>query len=189
MQFVPGLPQGVYVGQTRVHHAKVQPSTQPALAGFNLALHVQDDAQRVQQHRMALLQDFATFGVDKITWMTQTHSTICLTIRTLLPTQYGIYAMLLQDITRNRIQVGIIFTCLLTGLKCTVQFRIFTTKSRFYFSANFKTRLANSCPEPGPGRRSLHGYKGIFNNPTGQTTPTGMQIGNFRTFRISQYHR
>ncbi|PWF32611.1 laccase domain-containing protein, partial [Yersinia pestis] len=59
MQFVLGLPQGVYVGQTRVHHMKVQPSTQPELAGFNLALHVQDDAQRVQQHRMALLQDFA----------------------------------------------------------------------------------------------------------------------------------
>ena len=40
MQFVQGLPQGVYVGQTRVHHEQVQPSAQPELAGFNLALHV-----------------------------------------------------------------------------------------------------------------------------------------------------
>ena len=85
MQFVPGLPQGVYVGQTRVHHAKVQPSAQPELAGFNLALHVQDNALRVQQHRMALLQDFAAFGVDKITWMTQTHSTICHSINEQMP--------------------------------------------------------------------------------------------------------
>lgn len=80
MQFVQGLPQGVFVGQTRVHHEKAQPSVQPELAGFNLALHVHDDARRVQQHRMALLQQFAEFGVDKMTWMTQTHSTLCHTI-------------------------------------------------------------------------------------------------------------
>ncbi|NHB63950.1 peptidoglycan editing factor PgeF [Acinetobacter sp. GFQ9D192M] len=85
MQFVQGLPQGVYVGQTRVHHEQVQPSAQPELAGFNLALHVNDDAARVQKHRIQLLKDFQPFGVDKITWMTQTHSTICHTINEQMP--------------------------------------------------------------------------------------------------------
>ena len=80
MQFVQGLVQGVYVGQTRVHHEKTLDSEKPELTGFNLALHVNDDAFRVQQHRMSLLEDFAKFGVNKITWMTQTHSTICHTI-------------------------------------------------------------------------------------------------------------
>lgn len=85
MQFVQGLPQGVFVGQTRVQHPKTQPTTQPELAGFNLALHVGDDAKRVQQHRMALLQQFAEFGVNKLTWMTQTHSTICQTMNEAMP--------------------------------------------------------------------------------------------------------
>jgi YfiH family protein len=77
MQFVQGLPEGICVGQTRVHHAHALATDQPELKGFNLALHVQDDAKRVQQHRMQLLEDFSSFGVDRITWMTQTHSTIC----------------------------------------------------------------------------------------------------------------
>ncbi|KGT48458.1 MULTISPECIES: peptidoglycan editing factor PgeF [Acinetobacter] len=85
MQFVQGLPQGVYVGQTRVHHEQVQPSAQPELAGFNLALHVNDDPVRVQKHRIQLLKDFQPYGVDKITWMTQTHSTICHTINEQMP--------------------------------------------------------------------------------------------------------
>ncbi len=85
MHFVQGLPQGVYVGQTRVHHEQVQPSAQPELAGFNLALHVNDDPARVQTHRMQLLKDFQPYGVDKITWMTQTHSMICHTINEQMP--------------------------------------------------------------------------------------------------------
>lgn len=85
MQFVQGLPQGVFVGQTRVQHEKAQSSAQPELAGFNLALHVHDDARRVQQHRMALLQQFSEFGVDKMTWMMQTHSTLCHTINEEIP--------------------------------------------------------------------------------------------------------
>ncbi len=80
MQFVQGLPQGVYVGQTHIQHPMALPSVQPELGGFNLALHVDDDPQRVQQHRMILLDEFAVHGVNKITWMTQTHSTICHTI-------------------------------------------------------------------------------------------------------------
>jgi polyphenol oxidase len=77
MQFIQGLPQGVMVGQTRIHHEKAQATANETLQGFNLALHVQDDAARVQQHRMQLLQDFSKWNVDKITWMNQTHSTTC----------------------------------------------------------------------------------------------------------------
>lgn len=85
MQFVQGLPKGVFVGQTQINHPKALPSIQTELAGFNLALHVQDQPRRVQQHRMALLDEFAVYGVNKITWMTQTHSTICLTINDEMP--------------------------------------------------------------------------------------------------------
>ena len=80
MQFVEGLPEGIFVGQTRVHHEKTLASATAELSGFNVALHVNDDSNRVQNHRMSLLEDFAEFGVNKITWMTQTHSTICHTI-------------------------------------------------------------------------------------------------------------
>ena len=80
MQFVQGLPHGIYVGQTQIQHDQTQEPKQPELAGFNLALHVGDDAARVQKHRMILLQDFAEYGVNKISWMNQTHSTICHTI-------------------------------------------------------------------------------------------------------------
>lgn len=85
MKFIQGLAPGVFVGQTEIDHVKALPAQCSELNGFNLALHVQDSPQRVQQHRMALLDEFATFGVDKITWMTQTHSTICLTINDEIP--------------------------------------------------------------------------------------------------------
>lgn len=80
MQFVQGLPQGVFVGQTQIQHPQALPSRQAELAGFNLALHVNDDPKRVQQHRMILLDEFSHYAVNKITWMTQTHSTICHTV-------------------------------------------------------------------------------------------------------------
>ena len=80
MQFVQGLPRGVYVGQTRIQHAQALQTDCVDLSGFNLALHVQDDAWRVQQHRMSLLAEFTKYGVDKMTWMTQTHSVLCQTI-------------------------------------------------------------------------------------------------------------
>ncbi|MEB3753367.1 peptidoglycan editing factor PgeF [Acinetobacter sp. MD2(2019)] len=80
MQFVDGLPKGVFVGQTKLQHPQCLPSMQTDLAGFNLALHVQDDPARVQQHRMQLLAEFAPHGVEKLTWMTQTHSTLCHTV-------------------------------------------------------------------------------------------------------------
>lgn len=75
MQFISGVPQGVYVGQTQIQHPAALPTAQASLAGFNLALHVQDQPQRVHQHRMQLLQQFAQHGVSKLTWMNQTHST------------------------------------------------------------------------------------------------------------------
>ncbi|WOE33189.1 MULTISPECIES: peptidoglycan editing factor PgeF [unclassified Acinetobacter] len=77
MQFVTGLPLGVYAGQTQVLCQATQPTQHKELAGFNLALHVHDDPQRVQRHRMALLDAFSPYAIEKMTWMTQTHSTIC----------------------------------------------------------------------------------------------------------------
>ncbi|KXO83956.1 hypothetical protein AYK86_07855 [Acinetobacter venetianus] len=85
MEFVQGLPKGIFVGQTRIENAQTIATSDNHLAGFNLALHVDDDAQRVQQHRMILLNQLSEFGVDKITWMTQTHSTICHTINEQIP--------------------------------------------------------------------------------------------------------
>ncbi len=76
MHFVSGLPSGVYVAQTRITHAASQAALQPELAGFNLALHVGDEPFRVQQHRMALLQQLSPFGVVQMTWLNQTHSTV-----------------------------------------------------------------------------------------------------------------
>lgn len=85
MEFVQGLPKGVFVGQTRIENTQTIATFDNHLAGFNLALHVNDDAQRVQQHRMILLNQLSEFSVDKITWMTQTHSTICHTINEQIP--------------------------------------------------------------------------------------------------------
>ncbi|KXO74726.1 hypothetical protein AYL20_10880 [Acinetobacter venetianus] len=85
MEFVQGLPKGIFVGQTRIENAQTIATSDNHLAGFNLALHVNDDVQRVQQHRMILLNQLSEFGVDKITWMTQTHSTICHTINEQIP--------------------------------------------------------------------------------------------------------
>ena len=85
MQFVQGLPQGVYVGQTQIEHPQSIVTANENLSGFNLALHVKDDALRVQQHRMILLNEWSAFGVDKMTWLTQTHSSTCLSINEQIP--------------------------------------------------------------------------------------------------------
>src|SRR5690606_10537345 len=96
--------------------------------------------------------------------------------------------MLLQDITRNRIQICIKLAILLPCLKCTVQFWIFTTKSQLNFCTNFKTRLADRSTEPCPGGLGLHRSNSIFNDTTCQTTPAGMQVGDFRTVSITKYY-
>ncbi|WP_445116317.1 peptidoglycan editing factor PgeF [Acinetobacter sp. WZC-1] len=85
MQFVQGLPEGVYAGQTRIQHPQAQPAEKAELTGFNLALHVQDNPLRVQQHRMALLNEFSEYGVSQLTWMNQTHSTMCHGINEQMP--------------------------------------------------------------------------------------------------------
>ena len=85
MEFVQGLPNGIYVGQTQIGHPQAIATANKSLSGFNLALHVNDDAQRVQQHRMSLLKELSALGVNKLTWMTQTHSTICHTINEQIP--------------------------------------------------------------------------------------------------------
>ena len=85
MQFVQGLPQGVYVGQTQIEHPQSIVTANENLSGFNLALHVKDDALRVQQHRMILLNEWSAFGVDKMTWLTQTHSSTCYTVNEQIP--------------------------------------------------------------------------------------------------------
>ncbi len=77
MQFVKGLPQGIFVGQTQIHHAKAHVAPMQNLAGFNLALHVHDDPVRVQQHRMILLEELSRFGASRCTWLNQTHSILC----------------------------------------------------------------------------------------------------------------
>lgn len=77
MQFVVGLPQGVYVGQTQIAHEATIATEQSTLQGFNLALHVGDETKRVQQHRMALLNQLYAFGVHQMTWLNQTHSVLC----------------------------------------------------------------------------------------------------------------
>lgn len=77
LNFVDGMPANVYVGQTKIQYDDSLKSETEELAGFNLALHVGDDAKRVQQHRMKLLQAFADYGVHQLTWLNQTHSTIC----------------------------------------------------------------------------------------------------------------
>ncbi len=40
MQFVQGLPAGVYVGQTRIQHVQALATDCADVSGFNLALHV-----------------------------------------------------------------------------------------------------------------------------------------------------
>lgn len=77
MQFISGLPQGVYVGQTGIQHQGALLSNHPYMQGFNLALHVGDDPLRVQQHRMLLLDELAVYGAQRLHWLNQTHSTIC----------------------------------------------------------------------------------------------------------------
>ena len=80
MYFVQGLPSGVKVGQTVIQNPQALAADNSALDGFNLALHVQDKPKRVHQHRMILLDEFSEWGVNRLTWMNQTHSTDCHTV-------------------------------------------------------------------------------------------------------------
>lgn len=77
IDFIDGFPERIYVGQTKIQLDDGLPSDCTDLAGLNLALHVQDNPQRVQSHRIQLLQHFADYGVTQLTWLNQTHSTQC----------------------------------------------------------------------------------------------------------------
>lgn len=74
---MPNVVPNVYFGQTKIQLDDSLASSSPEFAGFNLALHVQDEPQRVQQHRMRLLRALMPYGVEQLTWMNQIHSTIC----------------------------------------------------------------------------------------------------------------
>lgn len=70
-----GLPAGVLAGQTsRQALNPLLPSAAP-YDGFNLALHVGDDAQTVQQQRIELLKALQPYGAKRLVWLEQTHST------------------------------------------------------------------------------------------------------------------
>lgn len=77
LSFISGLPENVYVGQTKINTANALNCDNLNLAGLNLALHVNDEPARVHQHRMLLLQEFKKYGVEQLIWLNQTHSTIC----------------------------------------------------------------------------------------------------------------
>lgn len=47
---------------------------------FNLALHVGDDARQVQAKRMQLLAALQPYGVQRLVWLNQTHSTAVVTV-------------------------------------------------------------------------------------------------------------
>lgn len=68
-----GLPVSVWACQT-TRHTAAQASCVP-FDGFNVALHVGDDAKAVQRNRMALLRHLAPLGVRQVVWLSQTHST------------------------------------------------------------------------------------------------------------------
>ncbi|MFZ3192622.1 MAG: peptidoglycan editing factor PgeF [Moraxellaceae bacterium] len=51
-----------------------------AFDSFNLALHVGDDARQVQAKRMQLLAALQPYGVERLVWLNQTHSTTVVTV-------------------------------------------------------------------------------------------------------------
>lgn len=71
---VAGLPKNVVIGQTQRQSLQSVPAHEKSLDGFNLALHVNDNALRVQTHRIQLLEQLK---VNQLTWLTQIHSTVC----------------------------------------------------------------------------------------------------------------
>ena len=70
-----GMPKGIFAGQTLSIVDSEDVHELPFLQQ-NLALHVGDDSQHVQQNRSHLLQALKPFGVNRLVWLNQTHSTI-----------------------------------------------------------------------------------------------------------------
>lgn len=69
-----GMPKGIFAGQT-VSIVDPQQAQQLPYLQQNLALHVGDDAQQVQANRARLLQVLKPYGVSRLCWLNQTHST------------------------------------------------------------------------------------------------------------------
>lgn len=74
-----GMPKGIFAGQTVSIVDNQAPVIEPYLQQ-NLALHVQDDAARVQQNRAQLLQQLQRYGAKQLSWLNQTHSTTVYTV-------------------------------------------------------------------------------------------------------------
>ncbi|RYY80054.1 MAG: peptidoglycan editing factor PgeF [Moraxellaceae bacterium] len=70
-----GLPSGVLAGQTTRHPINPLSKSAAPFGDFNLALHVGDDAQTVQQQRIELLKALQPYGAKQLVWLEQTHST------------------------------------------------------------------------------------------------------------------
>lgn len=75
-----GLPSRVVAGQTTRQALHSQFESASPFNGFNLALHVGDDARHVQQQRIELLKALQPFGVARLVWLEQTHSTTVHTV-------------------------------------------------------------------------------------------------------------
>lgn len=69
-----GLPNRVVGGQTSRQSLSPQLESAVPFNGFNLALHVGDDAMMVHQQRIELLKSLQSFGVQRLVWLEQTHS-------------------------------------------------------------------------------------------------------------------
>lgn len=75
----PGLPKNVCAGQTLAYVNKSESYLQEEGQYFgqqNFALHVGDEVTQVQIHRMQLLAQLQSLGVQQLRWLNQTHSTI-----------------------------------------------------------------------------------------------------------------
>lgn len=67
-----GLPSSIMAGQTIRHP---QGSACIGDYDFNLALHVGDAPAQVEQRRIELLSQLQPYGVNRLVWLEQTHST------------------------------------------------------------------------------------------------------------------
>lgn len=69
------LPNKVLAGQTTRQAMNPALQSTTPFDGFNLALHVGDDAYTVQQQRIELLKALQPHGAQRLVWLEQTHST------------------------------------------------------------------------------------------------------------------
>ena len=70
-----GLPAQILAGQTTRQAFNPLLQSAAPFDGFNLALHVGDDAGTVQQQRIELLKALQPYGAKRLVWLEQTHST------------------------------------------------------------------------------------------------------------------